>query len=164
MVLQCKLRPVILTIAVLIVPAKSPAEDLEVLGCDPNGRFILDMPVQYICAFGAFNETFSSFTFEVDASMLFTIARGEPDPNVDLVDFIPVNCPSGSFDFTGVIVGACQVSYKLVGAFSTEDTWDAGFNIEFSGSCFDCSNQLFFFSAQRQTELIFANGYEEIAP
>ena len=162
MVHQYWLRPAILTFAVLIVPAQSPAEDLEMLGCDPNGRFILDMPVQYSCAFGGFDETFSSFTFEVVTSI--TLAKGEPDPNVDLVDFTPVACPSGSFDFAGMIVGGCTTSYRLVGAFSTEDTWDAAFSIEFSGGCFDCSTQLFLVSAQRQTDMIFANGYEESSP
>ena len=47
----------------------------------------------------------------------------------------PTTCPSGAFDAAVTVPGGCTEAYRLMGAFTGVNTWNATFTMTFTAGC-----------------------------
>jgi hypothetical protein len=112
---------------------------------DPSGFYSAAPPPTYQCAFiplfgfYAVDLNITSFTFS-DSGSLLTVS-GAPCPMTG-----PSARTSRMINVTCTLPGGCAETYRLVGTFSTDNTWSGTFTASFSGgasACSDCTMRSF---------------------
>lgn len=106
---------------------------------DYGGDFVLDETVQYQCAGGLVNLTLHELALQWTPPVAEATNSSGPKPEV-LTGEIEGD---GSFVLDQELPGACTERYRLSGRFLSEDAFEATFEAQFLGSCFNCSNQSF---------------------
>ncbi len=121
-------------------------EDCQV---DYTDVWTLDRTISYSCATGAVNINTSSMTVE-DYYPAIRVRMGTSQPGE-----MNGNFTADTEWFAGnTIAGACTEDYQIVGEFTSDTSLSATLTITFTdslgwGTCFECTNQTFSFTATR---------------
>jgi len=109
----------------------------DVCETDYTGTWILDPTIDYYCASGLVDMSFSSVDITDQGSTL-SVDTGS-SPGVLTGDF----SSRPDFSVTNTLPGGCTETYTLSGSFTDINTFTGTFEADYSGSCLDCSNQIF---------------------
>jgi hypothetical protein len=107
----------------------------------PSGSYSLSPVIFYQCAWMTIplvDLYYTSFTFIDDGTSLTV----QPAMNGGCFMTGP-SAKDGQIAVNCVYPGSCSEVYSLAGSFTSNSTWEATFTVSFTGSCFDCSTQVF---------------------
>ncbi|MFT5686483.1 MAG: hypothetical protein ACI8RZ_007439 [Myxococcota bacterium] len=119
--------------------------------CSYTGTWLFDQNVTYQCAYYyvfylvdiSFNGVYIA---DYDPSITLSPSNGASQPGTVTGTFTS----GDTFSSTNTISGSCSETYSFTGAFTDSETMEGVFQASFSGSCFDCSNQSWSFTATKQ--------------
>ncbi|RLB46479.1 MAG: hypothetical protein DRJ42_27560 [Deltaproteobacteria bacterium] len=109
-------------------------------GSDPNGTYSISPIISYSCVGGLVNFTIDEMTF-ADDGMNLDVSVGPTGPLGGCSSMSGDTATDGSFTVSCIYTGTCDETYTLTGMFTDAGTWTGNYTAEFSGSCFDCTNQ-----------------------
>ncbi|MFX1424704.1 MAG: hypothetical protein ACFFB2_20475, partial [Promethearchaeota archaeon] len=102
-----------------------------------SGTYNLNPSISFICAFGLLDLQYTQFIFvDYDSTLeIWPAMNGEGYMTGS-------SASEGTIDVSFYSPGSCSYLFTLQGTFIDNDTWEATFTVEFSGStCFDCTSQ-----------------------
>ena len=118
-------------------------------GCeyDVSGTWSVDPRPQYTCASGAVAINFGEIMVTENKSALSMLSLGSSQPGLmqgTLSDDM-------RFSVKRTINGSCDEQYTIAGEFTSENTFEASFVVDFSGAfCVNCSQQVWSLSGALQ--------------
>ena len=105
-------------------------------GCNPNGIFTLDAGrITYGCCVGLVSVDINQFQILGSGT---TVLPGPTQPGTTLTSASATSCPSGNFDVTKTLPGTCNETYRLVGTFTSANTFSGTYSATFTGTTCDC--------------------------
>jgi hypothetical protein len=128
-------------------------EGCDAGSCTPNGTWLKDGgPIVYTCCFGLVNVNITQFAFSASGG---TVTPMPTHPGT--LSGAPTTCPAGSFTQQLAIAGGCTETFRLTGTFTGPNTFNATYQLQFTGSdcaCFGglgtpCTNQSWTFTGYR---------------
>ena len=116
-------------------------------GChiDYTGNWLISPTINYSCAFDMVNFSFNELQIIDQYPDLQVITVGADPPGTLLGDFTDLY----NFSTQRVVGGACLETYTIVGTFTSSDSMQGTFTVEFTGDCYDCTYQSISFTAYR---------------
>jgi len=117
-------------------PSVAPLPNMAATtACDPDGTYLLTSggPIIYTCCMGTVNVNIASFIFANNGATV----TGSPSFG-HVMTGAPTTCPSGAFDAAVTVPGGCTEAYRLMGAFTGVNTWNATFTMTFTGAQCSC--------------------------
>jgi hypothetical protein len=118
-------------------------EDCDV---DYTGTWVMDSSASYSCAFGLVSVSVGQLSI-YDAWPVISVGASGSQPGTMAGAF----SSDTIFEAENVLSGGCTETYTIVGEFVAADVVNATLSATFTGggSCFDCSNQSWTFTAYR---------------
>jgi cysteine-rich repeat protein len=114
--------------------------------CSASGTYSSVPPIVYSCALDFVNYNVTAWTIrDLGAGQMVVSGSGLPE-----MRGAAVSCGTGvPFSVSVTSAGACTETYKLQGQFSDANNWTGTFSSTYSGSCFDCFNQVWEVTGRR---------------
>ena len=113
--------------------------DAVSLRCFEVGEYGSSPAISYSCASGALSFVVSEWHLaDLGSGQISVTASPGPLPLLEGT----YDCTALTFTAVGTVGGACVETYTLTGEFLSETDWVGDFTAAFTGSCFDCTFQL----------------------
>ena len=119
--------------------------------CSYTGTWMFDQNLSYQCAsfFGYYlvDVSFSGvYLSDTDPIISLAPTSGGSQPGTMTGTF----STGTTFSSSSTLAGSCTESYAVTGEFTDPETMVGTFQATFSGSCYDCTNQTWSFTAYKQ--------------
>ena len=119
--------------------------------CSYTGTWLFDQNISYQCAYFIYlylvDINFNGvYIADYDPSITLSPSNGSSQPGTVNGTFTS----DSTFSSSTTLTGSCNETYSFTGEFADSETMEGVFQASFTGSCYDCSNQSWSFTAYKQ--------------